>query len=162
MALSLRSRAKLWQVPIDDESIGPRIHDLEGDGTPDVVLGYALPKGVITSRNDAALEAYDGATGARRWHHRWPGPVSYGVRSILPGPDLDGDAHGELFVASYGTADERTGAEGPLVHALSGRDGHAVWAWGLPSIGSGGRRLALVEPRAGRLAPAAGARLGGR
>ncbi len=64
------------------------VADVDGDGHPDVL---------VTLGCYGQIEAYDGATGTRKWRMQL-GPRTLGSPSI---GDLDGDGNLEVVVASY-------------------------------------------------------------
>lgn len=189
-ALSLRSRATMWEVPItgvvDPEpaesypasdyptpSNWPYVIDLDGDGKAEVVVEAITP----SARTEQAsftgwigIEVLNGATGQVRWSRRlfdrapwwnWAGREDMRVKGLLAGPDLDGDGHKELVVASVtqlqgewvpvAVGDTAGTSRFLFVDVLSGKDGHSVSRWRKPVRADGGldlRRLALWQPGA--------------
>ncbi len=107
--------------------------------------GARKPKIIIPIKDDwsrlghhwLGVEALDGATGSTLWQRRlWStastfsqsGTTGESVRCLV-GPDLDGDGHAEIFVASIGSrlsvGDED--ATSLQVDALSGENGSVLW-----------------------------------
>jgi hypothetical protein len=113
------------------------------------------------------LEVLDGATGQVRWSRRlfdrtpwwnWSGKDDMRIKGFLAGPDLDGDGHKELVVASVSQlegewvpvslSDTARSSRFLFVDVLSGKDGHSISRWRKPVIAEGGldlRRLALWQ-----------------
>lgn len=102
--------------------------DLDSDGRPEIVtltVQQARPMLHVFG-----LEVLEGATGRPRWTQRlgfsrFVG-VTESVQKVVPGPDLDGDGHRELF-AAWRAHHETTRQQGLYVTALSGRNGAAFW-----------------------------------
>ncbi|HKI33195.1 MAG TPA: protein kinase [Gemmataceae bacterium] len=148
-AVSLKTGQPLWRKNVTTAAAafghpfqgGPLVVDLDGDGTPEVILTYPEPG---HSGDRGAVEVLDGATGERRWLSQFPVMITAGsardpwsqqssseiiqLSQVTVGPDLDGDGKREVFVASVFMS--RRGVERPLVvEALSGHDGHPLWRW---------------------------------
>jgi hypothetical protein len=140
MALSLQTRAPLWEKPFptDDNSdlLGtgdpdwPLLVDLDGDGKPEVVIPITHIKrsGMFTWKG---VEVLDGDTGQRRWRRVLSLDSGWrtlrGVRTMLAGPDLDGDGVRDFFVAFTWVDYQRR--NWLVVEALSGHDGRSLWTW---------------------------------
>jgi hypothetical protein len=150
LALSLRTRAPLWEKALDDPISElpltpgyqwPLVADLDGDGKLEVIVP-------IRRREDkqgawAGVAVLEGATGEPRWQrclapsrvtHAWTGAwmlegaFPQNVQAFLVGPDLDGDGRKELFTAFFWLDDDGKETKGWLVtEALSGHDGHSLW-----------------------------------
>jgi outer membrane protein assembly factor BamB len=128
-ALSLTSFAPLWKLEIPWRGQNPRflVADLDGDGKAAVIVYNA------TDRNWWSVDVLDGATG----RPRWPGPASaerwregHTCLGLVVGPDIDGDGHRDLFVASQGTFNVHGRTANLLfIDALSGKDGRVLWSW---------------------------------
>ena len=121
----------------------PVVDDLDGDGRCELVVAI-VPPGPKVSRGrrlwayslseqgHSGVEVLDGATGRLRWRRGFR--VGYqdplGVEQFIVGPDLDGDGHKEVFVAT-GPRSPHTGHWHPMawshVDALSGKDGRTLW-----------------------------------
>jgi outer membrane protein assembly factor BamB len=120
----------------------PVLADLAGDGKYEVIVGVIPPSGRRTPgggrvytpwyRRRSGVEVLDGPTGRTRWRHSLGvGPTDdLGIQHFLVGPDLNGDGHKEVFVASAprnpgtGSGNARAWA---FVDALSGKDGRTLW-----------------------------------
>jgi outer membrane protein assembly factor BamB len=142
--LSLRDRKRLWQaleIADTSPSVGwpeqePLVAALQKGGRPQVVTCNG--QGTFTHNYDATVTVRDAATGEICWSRGWPrlqrdhgGPTVGGLFSprLLVGPDVNGDGHGELFVASFARGrDGLHPEEGSLfIDCLSGQDGHTLW-----------------------------------
>jgi outer membrane protein assembly factor BamB len=171
-ALSLRTRARLWDLPVETPDRnssfppgqGPVVAVLRNGAGPEVITLYRQ------GETGATLEVHDAATGALRWSRRLgflgPVPATGGpAERVVVGPDLDGDR--ALFVATFSPRKDQPwwNGEGTLfVDAFSGRDGRPLWwspvdsangsarfgplSWGPP--GPDGRPLLLVPCRRDR------------
>ena len=169
-ALSPSKRRTLWSRPNpkvwrrgkvldpDQEPDWPLAVDLDGDGASEVVVSASSPPG--SSRLWAGVEVLRGTDGEPLWGRRLRTPVYEAeVHRFLAGPDLDGDGHRELFVASNAAERGRTDrTEAALfVDALSGRDGRTLWWWRRPTRSTMTRSdRSAGGGRVGRMAPAAG------
>jgi hypothetical protein len=188
-AVSLRSRAALWsravtvpQLPPEPDGPPGPLHttppnwpyvvDLDGDGKPEIVIESLTPSARVDEPGFSGwigFEVLDGTTGQVRWSRRlfdrapwWNhmGKEELRIKSILAGPDLDGDGHRELIVASlamlqnqwdpistaYGTWGSPTNRF-LFIDVFSGKDGHKISQWKKP-IGYGPldlHRLALWQ-----------------
>lgn len=149
-AVALKSRDTLWERPFlspgylqHDEWRLPgaelaTVADLDGDGKPEVMVPVRDDWGK-NGKHWFGVEVFDGATGNPLWQQRlWN--MGFGMSSgsgggtpirLLVGPDLDGDRHREIFVASLGSV-----MQPPLedihylqVDALSGKNGSVLWRW---------------------------------
>jgi outer membrane protein assembly factor BamB len=142
----------------------------------DAVPGQPRRRAVAGGQDEALLALHDAASGELRWSRRLGSLQSVTTedrehqenypRSVVVGPDLDGDGYRELFVATFSpNRDNPVDRHGSLyVDALSGRDGHTLWwsqvdpatsairfgplSWGPP--GPDGWPLLLVQCTDGR------------
>ena len=145
-AVSLKTRELLWEqtcrTPLSLNQLewftaGNElvwIVDLNGDGRGEVLVPVRDDWGKW-GRHWYGLELLEGATGTRRWTQRlrllgqFSGSgLSVPVR-VLVGPDLDGDAHADLFAVSTGSEvrsiyDTPSAAQ---IDAVSGQDGRHFW-----------------------------------
>jgi serine/threonine protein kinase len=186
-AISLKTRTKMWQVSItgilDAEPVEaypaqwratppnwPYVVDLDGDGKLEVVVEAITPSAKVVQADFTGwigLEVLDGATGKVRWSRQlfdrapwwnWAGKEDMRIKGFLAGPDLDGDGHKELIVASVSQlegewvpvslSDTARSRRFLFVDVLSGKDGHSVSCWRKPVIAEGGfdlHRLALWQ-----------------
>jgi outer membrane protein assembly factor BamB/tRNA A-37 threonylcarbamoyl transferase component Bud32 len=143
VTLSLQTGKQLWQASVEAEwgayvallqdkpADWPILADLDGDGRAEVIVPHGRP---ILSRfwnqsHIAGIAVLDGVTGQQRWHSTLK-TIDDQIHRFLVGPDIDGDGHRDLFVASIGTALSGRNVKLALtVEALSGKDGHALWIW---------------------------------
>jgi outer membrane protein assembly factor BamB len=135
-ALSGASGRRLWRSDLKGRSAGSRLsadahrlelHDLDGDGVPEAVVGYSywLPAQQFARHSQPELSVLSLKDGRVLWQ------APYGRRGqsveVLRAPahyavaDLDGD--GALDLATW-AASSPTAAE---VRALRGRDGSPLW-----------------------------------
>jgi outer membrane protein assembly factor BamB/predicted Ser/Thr protein kinase len=112
----------------------PLVVDLDNDGKAEVILPAGEGEG--TSRW-VGVEVLNGTDGSTRWQRRLrkqsEGPRLQQCDRFVAGPDLDGDGHRELFVASVaeniGNTSLFIGNTSLFIDALSGRDGRTLWWW---------------------------------
>ncbi|MBI3865392.1 MAG: protein kinase [Planctomycetia bacterium] len=121
-----------WHAPGDDVALAA---DLDGDGKTEV----AVPVKDDWSKHGKhwfGVQVLDGVTGNPRWERRvWTMPFAQSAGSgggtplrMLVGPDLNGDRHRELFVASFGSTLNYPQEDHYLqVEALSGQGGEILW-----------------------------------
>jgi outer membrane protein assembly factor BamB len=99
-------------------------HDLDGDGRPEIVFFFEQSDGTGPGAR-FGLAVLRGDTGALRWRQTLPGrPVgSAGPGEYRPPvvADLDGDGVRDLVFLTAGNDGV------PVLRALSGRDGRALW-----------------------------------
>jgi outer membrane protein assembly factor BamB len=129
-ALSGKDGRELWgashlEGPTDNRFERGQLvacHDLDGDGRPEVVFLYET-----SDRTGPGVRGYRfglavlrGDTGALRWRQAVPGRTG-GPDRRLAVADLDGDGVRDLVFLLVG--DDGV----PVLHALSGRDGRALW-----------------------------------
>ncbi len=125
--------AKTWRFPGTELAW---VADVHGDGKPLVIIPVQDDWGKY-GNHWIGVEALDGATGVRLWQRGLEALGSFsssGVSNIsiraLMGPDLNGDGHAEIFVASvsskrnYSVPNESAFLQ---INALSGKDGHVLW-----------------------------------
>lgn len=128
IALDGQDGAPLWSVPARDQVVGsPTFNDLNGDGTPDVVIGG----------RSAVLYAIDGETGKRIWEFL-PTHDSLDIRNdrdILNFynpqfiPDQDGDGLEDLLTAYGGfisAPPSQTDRPAGRLMVISSRDGRML------------------------------------
>jgi outer membrane protein assembly factor BamB len=142
--LSLRTGKELWRKPLPlpwrantpwQGHQRPVIADLAGNGEQSVILLQRRgPE--VQGLPQLAVEVIDAATGKPRWVHDCSSPAlrsRYLLRVVL-GPDIDGDGHREVFAACLGSrpGDLDTSSGALQVEALSGHDGHPLWAYQQP------------------------------
>jgi tRNA A-37 threonylcarbamoyl transferase component Bud32/outer membrane protein assembly factor BamB len=155
-----------------DTGIADRTRDLDGDGTPDLVL---------LSRSTPSLWAVSGATGTLLWWHRghppatpapqasetWRAALGQGwiVGQPAVSTDLDGDQVAD-FVACFRSNGEiladATGQQRPVearswLGAVSGRNGEPLWTRGLNEDWA---HYAMSSTEAARIEPLARPRIG--
>jgi outer membrane protein assembly factor BamB len=140
-----RSVEAIWPQPdpLDNSPqlpMWPLIVDLDGDGKPEIVVPHRPGS---EKPFWSGMRVLDGATGTLRWQRRLK--AEYAVGQPLPqldqfivGPDINGDGHKDLFVASFGMGfaenpEERVYTWWHLfVTALSGANGQTLWWWKQP------------------------------
>ena len=103
-----------WSVPF--QGIGtfssPRLADLNGDGTADVVFGAGREE---FKACDSAVIALDGVTGKMLWHVRAEDQI-FGSPSFK---DINGDAIDDVLI----------GGRSAELFAINGRTGELIWAF---------------------------------
>jgi hypothetical protein len=119
VAVATAGGARTWSNWTD---YGPVLFaDLDGDGRPEMVT----PLGV-----------FDGATGQERWDLKGSGgsPADRAVvtadRTVVVGPDLDGDGWRDVFIAFVVDGQpfgRPPGARVLIAEVRSGKDGRALW-----------------------------------
>lgn len=136
-AFSGRDGELLWRIPFKEGSFIPRrfagqqmLHDLNGDGVPDVVLW--VPTKIDRDNPWAVpveLRAYDGRDGKPLWTKGVP---HESIRPVIPPlvGDLDGDGFPEVII--YRAKQEARMGAFQTIHeiaAIDGRDGKTRWTW---------------------------------
>lgn len=142
----------LWEVPSsfgvgawhhnEPRHIWPLAADLDGDGKTEVILPGVREEGSQVSDGCRVL---NGLTGEPLWTRRIPrraGFTHWRPEQYTVGPDLDGDGHREVFMASIRSEYRpRLAREGYghhyeehllYVDCFSGRDGQSVWWQRIP------------------------------
>ncbi len=149
-AVALKTRDTLWERPFmrpgylnqNEWRIAgtelASVVDLDGDGKPEIMIPVK-DDWRKNGKHWFGVEVLDGATGTSLWQRRlWTMGFSSSSGSgggtpirLLVGPDLDGDRHRELFVASLGSEHQipHRDVNSLQVDALSGKNGAVLWRW---------------------------------
>jgi outer membrane protein assembly factor BamB len=144
-ACSGKDGHRLWQAealrtdPKKGERIGQcfllQCHDLDGDGRPEVLFGYAIGEG---NQRDYWLAVLSGRTGELRWRERIAGPYRHGnAVTLMEMGGIVADAPALVDVNGDGVLDLvlLTNTEAKTeVRALDGRTGRTLWRRHLPEI----------------------------
>ena len=108
----------------------PLVEDLDGDGRLEIVVPWVER---MRGRDPHQLEiqALDGASGQASWRYPMGEPLSWIAQPrLVIGPDVDGDACREVFVAGlFRDPGSRVGGSCLVVAAVSGKNGLACWRW---------------------------------
>lgn len=106
IALDGKTGDLLWEAPSNDQMFGlPTLHDLNGDGTDDVIIGGRSPQ----------LRALDGKTGAVIWTYQYQEADSilkYAHFNFYHGqmvPDQNEDGFPDLLIVNGGNAKATAG-----------------------------------------------------
>lgn len=104
-----------WSVRFDGFSTfsSPRVADLNGDGTGDIVFGAGRAE---FHKCDSAVIALDGLTGKMLWHVRADDQI-FGSASFI---DINGDHVDDVFI----------GGRSASLFALNGKNGEVIWKFG--------------------------------
>ncbi len=134
VAVSLPAGNILWEKPLGNwgESYAftnpsgvdwPLVAPLDAEGAESVIVPFA-------ENGQLGVEVLH-ADGRSRWRRllgKDTGPELEKIQ-LAVGPDLDGDSHREVFVATVSQTATRPGVAGVFVDALSGQDGRTLWWW---------------------------------
>ncbi|MFO0906504.1 MAG: protein kinase [Pirellulales bacterium] len=120
---SLDSRFPQRESFLRESADWPVVADLDGDGASEVIAPHVNSFGVSPNLEIpwGSLVVLDGKNGGIRFESRIV-DCDQQINRFLVGPDVDGDGHRDLFVASL--------SEYPLmlhIDCLSGRNGATLW-----------------------------------
>lgn len=152
VAFSMTQGKALWDVP-SSKGIGawhyhearhvwPLAADLDGDNKPEIILPGIREEG---SEVSDGCRVINGLTGEARWTRRIPrraGFTHWRPEQFIIAPDLNGDGHREVIMASVRSeyrqplarefASHQHEEQFVYVDCFSGRDGHSLWWQSLP------------------------------
>ncbi|MDQ7779061.1 MAG: protein kinase [Planctomycetota bacterium] len=107
LAISGSDGKEFWKCRTDQVPYSPAFGELDGDGTPDIVV-----------RTERALFAISGRRGTVFWETPAPGPCRLDGRRVVVLADLDGDGRSDIVAGSLDKS----------VRAISGVDGKkSLW-----------------------------------
>jgi outer membrane protein assembly factor BamB len=103
-----------WQKQIPGVGIfsSPRVADLNGDGTADIILGAGREE---FNACDTAIFALDGRTGEFLWHHSSRDQI-FGSAALH---DVTGDGIMDIFI----------GGRSAELQAINGKTGEVIWSF---------------------------------
>lgn len=102
----------------------PMAADLNGDGRDEIIVssGSSAYSFVWPKSGWGNLDVIDGTTGESRWQRQFR-TMDEQVDWFLPGPDINGDGHRDVFVATLLYKDTEL-----YIDCLSGKDGVPLWS----------------------------------